>query len=57
MAGTTRETVTRVLNRLEAEGYIRCNGRRILVYNEAYDERASVDGGRISGSPRDSCFA
>jgi len=38
MAGTTRETVTRVLNRLEAEGYIRCNGRRILVFNEAYDE-------------------
>ena len=38
MAGTTRETVTRVLNRLEKEGYIHCEGRRILVYNDAHSE-------------------
>ena len=38
MAGTTRETVTRVLSRLEKEGYIRCKGRQILVFNEAYDD-------------------
>lgn len=38
MAGTTRETVTRVLSRLEKEGYIRCEGRRILVYNDVHNE-------------------
>ena len=31
MAGTTRETVTRVLGRLEKEGYIVCRGREILI--------------------------
>ena len=38
MAGTTRETVTRVINRLEKEGYIVCEGREILVLKENYDE-------------------
>lgn len=38
MAGTTRETVTRVINRLEKEGYIVCKGREILVLKETYDE-------------------
>ena len=37
MAGTTRETVTRVLSRLEKQGYVRCDGRRIFVFNEAYE--------------------
>ncbi|HIG52725.1 MAG TPA: hypothetical protein EYG11_10390 [Candidatus Latescibacteria bacterium] len=26
------ETVTRVLSRLEKQGYIRCDGRRIFVF-------------------------
>jgi CRP-like cAMP-binding protein len=39
MTGTTRETVTRVMGRLEREGYICCQGRRILVYKEAYEEQ------------------
>lgn len=37
MAGTSRETVTRVINRLEKEGYIVCKGREILVLKETYD--------------------
>jgi len=38
MAGTTRETVTRVINRLEKEGYIACRGRDILILKDTYDE-------------------
>ena len=34
MSGTTRETVTRVLSRLEAQGYLTCRGRRILILPE-----------------------
>lgn len=37
MAGTTRETVTRVLSSLEKKGYLRCDGRRIMVFDEAYN--------------------
>ena len=31
MAGTARETITRVLNRLESEGYIRSQGRKLVI--------------------------
>lgn len=31
MAGTARETVTRVLRRLEEEGYIRSEGKRLVI--------------------------
>jgi CRP/FNR family transcriptional regulator/CRP/FNR family cyclic AMP-dependent transcriptional regulator len=31
MAGTARETVTRVLGRLEEEGYIRTQGRKLVI--------------------------
>ncbi|MFH1569434.1 MAG: Crp/Fnr family transcriptional regulator, partial [Gemmatimonadota bacterium] len=31
MAGTTRETVTRVLKQLERDGYIRASGRHLVV--------------------------
>ena len=34
MAGTTRETVSRVLKRLEAQGYLVCTGRTILILRE-----------------------
>ncbi len=37
MAGTTRETVTRVISRLEREGYIHCEGRRIIAFKESYE--------------------
>lgn len=39
MAGTTRESVTRVISRLEKEGYIICQGREIMVLKETYEER------------------
>jgi len=32
MSGTTRETVTRVLKRLESQGYITMQGRQILIH-------------------------
>jgi CRP/FNR family transcriptional regulator/CRP/FNR family cyclic AMP-dependent transcriptional regulator len=35
MSGTTRETVSRVLKRLEAQGYIVCKGRTITILSEA----------------------
>ena len=35
MSGTTRETVSRVLKRLEAQGYIVCKGRTITILREA----------------------
>jgi CRP/FNR family cyclic AMP-dependent transcriptional regulator len=38
MAGTTRETVTRVISRLEREGYIQCQGRRIIAFKETYED-------------------
>ena len=38
MAGTTRETVTRVLGRLERDGYLVSRGRRLLVLREPEDE-------------------
>ena len=31
MAGTARETITRVLSRLESEGYIRSQGRKLVI--------------------------
>ena len=34
MSGTTRETVSRVLKRLETEGYIACRGRKITILHE-----------------------
>ena len=34
MAGTTRETTTRVFKRLETQGYISCRGRDILIRRE-----------------------
>ena len=40
MAGTSRESATRVINRLEKDGYIVCKGREILVLKETYDEAA-----------------
>ena len=34
MSGTTRETVSRVLKRLESQGYIICKGRAITILRE-----------------------
>ena len=34
MSGTTRETVSRVISRLEEQGYLTCQGRRILILRE-----------------------
>jgi len=34
MSGTTRETVSRVLKRLEAQGYISCRSRNITILRE-----------------------
>jgi len=34
MSGTTRETVSRVLKRLESQGYISCKGRTITILRE-----------------------
>jgi CRP-like cAMP-binding protein len=34
MSGTTRETVSRVLKRLEGQGYINRNGRNITILRE-----------------------
>ncbi len=34
MSGTTRETVSRVLKRLEKQGYINCAGRKITILRE-----------------------
>lgn len=34
MSGTTRETVSRVLKRLEGQGYIACEGRAITILRE-----------------------
>ena len=34
MSGTTRETVSRVLKRLENQGYIQCQGRTITIVRE-----------------------
>ncbi len=36
MSGTTRETVSRVLKRLESQGYIKCNGRKIKILREEH---------------------
>ena len=36
MAGTTRETVSRVLKRLESQGYITTRGRSIIVLREEH---------------------
>lgn len=36
MSGTTRETVSRVLKRLEAQGYISCKGRSITILREEH---------------------
>ena len=42
MSGTTRETVSRVLKRLEAQGYIRCQGRTIAIMREKNWNRSEV---------------
>jgi CRP/FNR family transcriptional regulator/CRP/FNR family cyclic AMP-dependent transcriptional regulator len=34
MSGTTRETVSRVLKRLENQGYVECSGRKITILRE-----------------------
>ena len=34
MSGTSRETVSRVLKRLEGQGYINCSGRKITILRE-----------------------
>ena len=36
MSGTTRETVSRVLKRLEGQGYISCSGRKIAILREEH---------------------
>ena len=36
MSGTTRETVSRVLKRLENQGYLRCRGRTITILREGH---------------------
>jgi CRP/FNR family transcriptional regulator/CRP/FNR family cyclic AMP-dependent transcriptional regulator len=36
MSGTTRETVSRVLKRLETQGYIACKGRSITILREEH---------------------
>ena len=36
MSGTTRETVSRVLKRLESQGYISCKGRTITILREEH---------------------
>lgn len=36
MSGTTRETVSRVISRLEAQGYLTCQGRQILVLRDGH---------------------
>ncbi len=36
MSGTTRETVSRVLKRLEIQGYISCKGRTITILREEH---------------------
>ena len=40
MSGTTRETVSRVLKRLENQGYIACKGRTIIVLREEHRSRS-----------------
>ncbi len=42
MSGTTRETVSRVLKRLENQGYIACKGRKIVVLREEYRSRSTL---------------
>lgn len=37
MAGTTRETVTRALTQLQRDGYIRCQGRQVLILPDVSD--------------------
>ena len=39
MSGTTRETVTRVLKRLEDQGYLSSSGRSILIKREDWQEK------------------
>lgn len=41
MSGTTRETVSRVLKRLEKQGYINCVGRKITILREDNWTRSS----------------
>ena len=41
MSGTTRETVSRVLKRLENQGYISCKGRTITILREESWNRES----------------
>jgi CRP-like cAMP-binding protein len=36
MSGTTRETVSRVLKRLEGQGYISSEGRSITILREEH---------------------
>jgi len=37
MAGTARETVTRVMKRLADEGYVRTDGRKLIILKQARD--------------------
>ncbi len=39
MSGTTRETVSRVLKRLESQGYLTCRGRTITILREDHWNR------------------
>ena len=41
MSGTTRETVSRALKRLEDQGYISCRGRKIIILRE--NKRSRTD--------------
>ena len=41
MSGTARETITRVMGRLTDEGYIRSNGRELLILKQASDDAES----------------
>ena len=41
MSGTTRETVSRALKRLEDQGYISCRGRKIIILRE--NKRSRID--------------
>jgi len=38
MSGTTRETASRVLKRLETQGYICCKGRTIAILREETED-------------------
>ena len=49
MSGTTRETVTRVLSRLEEQGYLYCKGRRLVIVRDESLEAAESDRRAVEG--------